>query len=72
MSLFQVDVTYKCQILKRLFERPEAAAHFFFCVLCFCFYKLLEFMPVNDMYLIDFSVSDCSIQFAALCIGDEG
>lgn len=51
MNLFQLDVTYKLQILKLFFERPEAAAPFFF-TLYLCFYKLLELMSVNEMYVI--------------------
>lgn len=70
MSLFQLDVTYRLQILKLLFEHPEAAAAHF-CILCFCFCKLLELTSVNEMYLIYFSASDCSIWFAALCMADE-
>lgn len=51
MSLFQLDVTYQLQILKLFFEHPEAAAPFF-CILYLCFYKLLELMSVNEMYVI--------------------
>lgn len=61
MSFFQLEINYKLQILKVLFENPAAAAHFFICILCLCFCKLLELMSVSEMYVIYLSVCDCSI-----------